>query len=406
MKKFYTHLLVQAAIISLLATGCGNSSDSSSYVSNGAGYDMAGAARADSFASKSADLDSVPMMEESADYDVSAASDDGGSTEPIEVDGRSATESSPKKLDREKIIYTGNVTLETMDWDKSKASVKKLIEDNDGIIQSENEYYNDSDWYYNTSETVRTLYITARIPSDKFNQVLEGTDGIGHITVKSMDASNVTREYYDVQARLKTKQAELKRFEEILSKADKVKDILEIESHISNVQYEIDSAKSQLENLNLDVSYSTINITLTEVTKYSKDPDETRSRLKETLEGAGHFFMSFLWGLFRFILYAGPIILIIGAILFGLIKLIKKFYKPVKKPHVPKFGRKREPLYVWPSPGTPPWYPGAPYPPYGVPAAPQTDTKDQDDTSVSKDISISKEGEADASPSKDDHETA
>ncbi|MBR1628373.1 MAG: DUF4349 domain-containing protein, partial [Lachnospiraceae bacterium] len=301
---------------------------------------------------------------EDFDYEEESLDTDSGG-EPIEVDGR-AQDSPAKKLDREKIVYTGRISLETLDWKESKSSIKKLIEDNDGIIQSQNEYYNDSDYYYDTTETVRTLQIQARIPSAKFQEVMESAEGMGHITERSMDASNVTREYYDVQARLKTKQTELERFQEILSKADKIKDILEIEDRISDVQYEIDSAKSQLENMDLDVAYSTINITLTEVRKYSKDPQEATSRLQETLIGAGHFFMSFLWGLFRFVLYVGPSAVVVLAILVVMRKLFRKFYKPKKrKPLFRRFRRPKQAPAMWVYPGPGGYYPGQ-MPPYGA----------------------------------------
>ncbi|MBQ9632716.1 MAG: DUF4349 domain-containing protein, partial [Lachnospiraceae bacterium] len=285
---------------------------------------------------------------------------DDSESEPIQVDENTSKNKTSKKLNRDKIVYSGNLTIETMDYKQSKKDIKKLIEDHDGIIQSENEYYNDNDWYYDTSDQVRTLNITARIPSAKFHEVMEGADEIGHVTVKSQDASNVTREYYDVQARLKTKKAELERFQEILSKAEKIQDILDIESRISDVQYEIDSARSQLDNLDLDVAYSTLTISMVEVLQYSRDAEKATSKLQETLIGAGHFFMSFLWTLFRIILYVGPCAIVIIAILYGLYRLKKKFIKPRKKQPRRPFGWRRQmmPPYGWPMPYDPSQMPG------------------------------------------------
>ena len=343
MKKNPLFPLLGVAIIALSLYGCGQSEGivDNGYVDGGAGsYAAKSSAFPQSEPSYDAAEDSYAMTEEAADYDYEA---DTREAQPIEVDERAATDDSPK-LDREKIVYTGSISTETMEWDKSIAAIKKLISDNDGIIQSENEYYNNSDWYYETQEKVRTIRISARIPSKNFNKVLEGAGGIGQMTEKTMNASNITREYYDVQARLKTKQTELERFTSILEKADKVKDILEIEDRISDVQYEIDSAKAQLENMNLDVAYSTIDISVTEVMKYSSDPKEATSKLQETITGAWHFFMSFLWGLFRFILYAGPCAVVIGFILWCLGKLFRKFHKPKpgKKRGLPFFKKKNK----------------------------------------------------------------
>ncbi len=339
-------LLYACTALSLILTACGQSDTSRSAMtgniamkeaspadsySNSGSYEMDEAVEAGAYADEAyvADVDMEEATRES---------------NPIDVDENKANETTTAKLDREKIVYNGRLSIETLDYNKSKTSIKKLVNENDGIIQSENEYYNDSNWYYNTSDSVRTLNLTVRVPSAKFNRIMDGADGMGRVTEKNMDASNVTREYYDVQARLNSKKAELSRFEALLDRAEKINDILEIEEHITDVQYEIDSAKSQLENLNLDVAYSTVTISLTEVIEFTSDDGKSTSKLQDTLLGAWHFFESFLWGLFRFVLYVGPCAAVIGIILYFLRKLYKKFHKDKpKKERRPLFRRRKQP---------------------------------------------------------------
>ena len=55
----------------------------------------------------------------------------------------------------------------------------------------------------------------------------------------------------------------------ILSKATQLTDVLELESRLSDVRYQIESYEATLRNLDSRISYSTLHITLQEVVEYS-----------------------------------------------------------------------------------------------------------------------------------------
>ncbi len=61
------------------------------------------------------------------------------------------------------------------------------------------------------------------------------------------DASD---EYIDIQSRIASKRAYLKRYRELLSKAATIKNILEIEEIIRTLQEELESQEQRLANLN------------------------------------------------------------------------------------------------------------------------------------------------------------
>ena len=88
---------------------------------------------------------------------------------------------------------------------------------------------------------------------------------LGSVTSKSESAEDVTTQYMDIEARLDNLTAQRTRLQELQASADNLTDLLQIESSLSDVQYQIESYQSQLNWYSQQVSYCTVNITLAEV---------------------------------------------------------------------------------------------------------------------------------------------
>src|SRR5690606_41751227 len=97
---------------------------------------------------------------------------------------------------------------------------------------------------------------------DKFLSELER--GKDKITEKSLKAEDVSTQYYDVESRLKSKRAYLERYQQMVSSAKSVKDLLEIQEQIRMLQEEIDASESVLRSMSGQVNYSTLTIRLFE----------------------------------------------------------------------------------------------------------------------------------------------
>jgi len=78
----------------------------------------------------------------------------------------------------------------------------------------------------------------------------------------STSSEDVTSNYYDSQARLRTKKELEKRYFEILKSAKKVSEILEVEEKLSEVRSEIESFEGQLKLYDHQVAYSNVSLSL------------------------------------------------------------------------------------------------------------------------------------------------
>jgi hypothetical protein len=101
-----------------------------------------------------------------------------------------------------------------------------------------------------------------RVASDKFEPLIDSLIGqANNLDQKIITVKDVTEEFVDVKARINAKKQVEKRYLEILSKAESVKEILEVEQKLGQIREEIESREGRLKYLSHQVSLSTINIT-------------------------------------------------------------------------------------------------------------------------------------------------
>ncbi len=164
-------------------------------------------------------------------------------------------------LARRKIIKTGDIAYEVTDLAADRARVDGLVKKHGGYISSEEEYS-----YESRIEQILII----RVPAGNFDpMVKEITEGAGTIVNKSIVSSDVTEEFIDTEARLSVKKDTETRYRELLKKAKTVKEILSIESHLSEVRAEIESLEGRMRYLKDQISLSTLTVTIFQQTSAS-----------------------------------------------------------------------------------------------------------------------------------------
>ena len=245
----------------------------------------------------------------------------------------SASEVDAPEENPEKIIYSGDATVETTEFEKSVAALEKMIAEAGGFIESSsvngNNYYDSSRGY--TSK--RSASYTLRVPSEKFAGLMSSLSDIGNVPYTHTYTENVTAEYYDVQARLKALQAQEARLLEMMEIAETVEDIITIEHKLPDVRYRLDAFQSSLNNWDRRVAYSTLSITVKEVQVYTPATvtkisygEELRRAFTDALKNAGQFFKDLL----VFLVSAIPTLVILAVLFFVFRPLLKKLRQKAK----------------------------------------------------------------------------
>ena len=186
----------------------------------------------------------------------------------------------------DKIIYTANVDLETLEFEETIAALYKLIEANGAFIETSSvsgTNYN-AKYYYGYS-SYRTAYFTIRVPKENFAGLTGSLSSIGNVTQSRTSADNITSSFLDTESRLKAYRTEESNLLEMMEKADTVEDMITIQDRLSWVRYEIESLTSQLNNWQRRVDYSTLNLNVTEVKEYTEEPVEEKTFGEEIRDG-------------------------------------------------------------------------------------------------------------------------
>ena len=97
------------------------------------------------------------------------------------------------------------------------------------------------------------------------------------MTSQSEKSENVSQQYYDTEARLKAQRTKQERLLSLLEKADSMETIVALEDALSEVEYEIESLTTSLNEYDSLISYSTIELTLDEVKTITTTPGERDS---------------------------------------------------------------------------------------------------------------------------------
>lgn len=159
-----------------------------------------------------------------------------------------------------KIIQNADLTIELDAPEKTQRNIAAIAERHGGFIVTSETKQNSSGVQV-TSQT--TLTVIARVPAAKFNQAVEEIQGLGGTVIhRKLAGQDVTEEFIDLEARIRAKRALESQFLEIMKRAGKISEALEVQKELSNVRGEIEQMEGRRRFLENQAAFSTITITL------------------------------------------------------------------------------------------------------------------------------------------------
>ena len=196
----------------------------------------------------------------------------------------------------QKLIRRVNIDAETEDLDALLVQLQAQISASNGYIESQDLYNGSSYSNYRN----RNANLTIRIPADKLDGFVVQLKDASNVVNYSESQEDVTLTYVSTESRIKALETEQERLLELLSQAENMSDLLEIEARLTDVRYEQESVTSQLLVLANKVDYATINLYISQVKEYTEVDEQTvwqrisngfKENLKDIGEGAVDFFV-------------------------------------------------------------------------------------------------------------------
>lgn len=175
-----------------------------------------------------------------------------------------------------KLIKNVTLRLETKEFDMFQAELNARIQSFGGYVQSSSV---DGGSYYSKNYR-RYATVTARIPAEHLEAFVSGVSEIANVTSRSENTNDVTLSYYDMESHVKALRSEYDTLIGILEKCKELKDVISVQSRITEVLYQIESYQSKLNNYDNLVAYSTVTMNISEVERETVvDPETLGERI-------------------------------------------------------------------------------------------------------------------------------
>src|SRR5262245_50260163 len=142
-------------------------------------------------------------------------------SQKVTLDQATDTQTAPVNLDR-KVIRNADISLEADAPSTSSQKITTIAESKGGFVVESQE--SSSDVKTNEHDVVT---MTVRVPAAKFNEALEEIrKTASRVIVENVKGEDVTEEFIDIEARLKTQKALEAQFIEIMKRTSSVPEAL------------------------------------------------------------------------------------------------------------------------------------------------------------------------------------
>ena len=141
----------------------------------------------------------------------------------------------------------------------------------------------------------------------------------------------MTEQYVDIEARLAALRAEQESFLNLMEKAQTIEEILQIQSYLTDVNYQIESYTSRMKTYDSLIAYSTLTLDVTEVERIvppsATNPsvfEQIKTNLSENLYNIGQDFKNMFVNIVSSLPYIGIFAVTVGIIAIIVVVIVKK----------------------------------------------------------------------------------
>lgn len=181
------------------------------------------------------------------------------SAEALEKESQAYSSDIPA-VQESKIIYEGTIEMETASFDETMEIINRTAEEAGGYIASSEL----GTRMVVQSREYRYYNVTIKVPVERYKETFQYLQSLelGAYSIES--AQDVTDKYYDTEGRLKTRRVEEERVLEMISRAETIEELLQLEQRLGEIRMDIELYEARLNSLERSSSYSTITIRVME----------------------------------------------------------------------------------------------------------------------------------------------
>jgi len=192
-------------------------------------------------------------------------------TEPVKTDSYAdqTEKASLTQLDKagetteaadRKIIRNAEITIEVPSTTDAQHQVTSIAETHGGFVVTSEAKQRESN---DPAQRTLDIKLVVRVPSNQFGRAFDEIKKLaGNTPSENVTSQDVTEDFIDLEARIKTQKALEVQFLEIMRQANKIADALEVQRQIAEVRTDIEKLEGRKRFLENRSSLSTINVNI------------------------------------------------------------------------------------------------------------------------------------------------
>ena len=207
-----------------------------------------------------------------------------------------------------KIIRDADLTLEVGAPAEVQRKITSIAESLGGfVVTSESKQRQTGD-----AKQELEVNLVIRVPATQFGSALDQIRNTGsRVIQEKISGQDVTEEFIDLEARLKTQKALESQFLEIMKQANKVADALEVQRQIAEVRTEIEKLEGRKRFLENRASLSTITVNLQSPTAIAVNTSGFGRNIREAVADSVDVAVAIVLFLIRFVIVMIPILILV-----------------------------------------------------------------------------------------------
>lgn len=228
-------------------------------------------------------------------------------TQQVSLSQADQSQSIAEAMDR-KILRNADLTLEVAIPSEVQRKISSIAELHGGfVVTSESKQRQTGD-----ARQELEVNLVVRVPATQFGAALDQIRGAGsRVIQEKITGQDVTEEFIDLEARIKTQKALESQFLEIMKQAHKVEDALEVQRQIAEVRTEIERLEGRKRFLENRASLSTISVSLQTPTAIVVNTSSFGRSIREAVAESVDVANAIVLFLIRFVLTMIPILILL-----------------------------------------------------------------------------------------------
>ena len=171
--------------------------------------------------------------------------------------GKTSVDTSAQQLVNRKLIRNATVELEIVSFDNAVQKITAFANEEHGYVAT-------TDSEKQANGKLRGQVVVKVLP-ENLDRFLQKIRSLGELKNQTLGTEDVTRAYFDTDARLKNAHVMEQRLIDMLkAKTGKVSDLLQVEKELGRVREEIEKMQGELKYWDSQVQFATVTISLAE----------------------------------------------------------------------------------------------------------------------------------------------